>query len=528
MIATLLVPFGSIPADGFSDSRTVAVDGVSGFGLPASAWSFLEPFVWLAAGLAVFSAAILVFRRIAQYRARERAGMQMRVLLITVPKEPSLKKGDMDRTKTAQEIQQDVGIAQFMFSAIGGLKPAHGFGAWWYGRADQFSFEMVAHQGFVSFYVAVPPRQRDYITQQIHALHPHAQIEDVEDYNIFGPKSKAYAAYLVLSKDSLYPLKTYKRFEVDPLEVLANSLAKVREGDGAVIQYIVRPALSSWRRRAAAVAVEMQKGKSVKEAIAAHAAKTSSFAMFRRIAPSTKQDGGSEKKRELSSVEQEVQKMIQEKASEAALDVNIRIVASAPTRDEARHYVEDIAQGFTQYHYYEFGNTFSKRVPRFEQLAIRDCIYRSWSDWFARVLSASEMASMFHFPLPISETPNIRWLAARKAVPPANLPQEGTMLGKVLYRGIDTPVYMKRGDRRRHVYIVGRLGVGKSETMKQMAKQDIENGEGVCTVDPHGDFVEDILGIIPQHRVDDVILFDPSDTDRPVGLNMIEATSEHE
>src|SRR6185295_10323422 len=110
----------------------------------------------------------------------------------------------------------------------------------------------------------------------------------------------------------------------------------------------------------------------------------------------------------------------------------------------------------------------------------------------------------------------------KKAGAPVNTPSEGTLLGHNMYRNVDTKIYIERDDRRRHAYIIGRTGTGKTELMKNMAIQDIRNGEGLCIVDPHGDLVEDILGFIPKERADDVILFEPFDMDRPLGLNMLE------
>lgn len=522
----LLAQFGQIPENGFGTQDTAATTVLSlpsASGVGDMAMTFM-PVVII---LVCLVAGVLIARRVSQIRSRRQLGLLTRVMLVTLPREASIKKSELEHTKTAQEMQQDIATAQLLFSAIGGLKPEHGLATWWHGRSDQFSFEIVAQQGLVSFYVTAPSKYVDYLKQEIHARHPHAQIEEVDDYNIFTAKGEIAASYLTLAKDSLYPLKNFKRFEVDPLEVLTGSLAKVPEGEAAVIQYVVRAATGTWRRRAAGVAVEMQRGKSIKEAIKSHAAKHSFFGVFHSFGSSKKKDGEKEENRTLSAGEQEAQKLIQEKASEAGLEINIRVIASAETKERAEQYLNDIAQGFNQYHYYEFGNTIGKTTPRLHGL-VRDFIYRGFNPRFVGVLSASEMASIYHFPLATSETPNIRWLTSRKAVPPANLPSEGTTLGKVLYRGMDMPVRVKRTDRRRHVYIVGRSGVGKSELMKNMAKQDIENGEGVCIVDPHGDFVEDILGVIPKHRIDDVILFDPSDTERPVGLNMLEAANEHE
>jgi hypothetical protein len=153
---------------------------------------------------------------------------------------------------------------------------------------------------------------------------------------------------------------------------------------------------------------------------------------------------------------------------------------------------------------------------------IRDLIFRVWRKEHASVLGASEMASLFHFPLPTTGTPNILWRGAKVAPAPAGLPQSGVLLGSNIYRGITTPIYLAEGDRRRHVYMIGQTGTGKTTLFLNMIVQDILAGRGVGVVDPHGDLIEDILRHIPPERQKDVILFDPRDTEYPVGFNMLE------
>ena len=84
------------------------------------------------------------------------------------------------------------------------------------------------------------------------------------------------------------------------------------------------------------------------------------------------------------------------------------------------------------------------------------------------------------------------------------------------------PVYITEDDRRRHVYIVGQTGTGKSTLMTNMVVDDIRQDKGVAIIDPHGDLIETILGLIPEKRMDEVIVFDPSDRQKPLGINMLE------
>ncbi|OGM98793.1 MAG: hypothetical protein A2817_00205 [Candidatus Yanofskybacteria bacterium RIFCSPHIGHO2_01_FULL_39_8b] len=107
------------------------------------------------------------------------------------------------------------------------------------------------------------------------------------------------------------------------------------------------------------------------------------------------------------------------------------------------------------------------------------------------------------------------------------MPGDGIVLGKNIYRGEERIVRMTDGDRQRHLYIIGQTGTGKSTLMKAMIRQDIENGKGLCLIDPHGEFAEFAASVIPKNRIDDVIYFDPGDIDRPMGLNMMEIDPKH-
>jgi len=125
------------------------------------------------------------------------------------------------------------------------------------------------------------------------------------------------------------------------------------------------------------------------------------------------------------------------------------------------------------------------------------------------------------------ETPHIQWLKAKTAPVPAEVPsQEGTFIGYGYYRGVRRPVHIGFEDRRKHVYIIGKTGTGKSVLLEDMAIQDIKAGYGVCVIDPHGDLIDNIVKFIPPNRAEDVIYFDPSDTERPMGLNLLEAKTE--
>jgi hypothetical protein len=455
-------------------------------------------------------------------------------LLVLVPKvAPDSKQAP--REVTLQKIQEDIGIMESFFSAVGGLKAQRGFKTKLLDRTDNISFEIVAHKDEIAFYVIVPKYLRNYIEQQIQSQFPHAYIEEQEDYNIFLPKGHVEMAQLVYFRQSFLPIKTYKHLSSDPLNSLTNNLSKIDVHDGAAIQFVVRSAYAQWHQKGPKVASQMKQGKSFKKAIA-EINKGALSKIFEGIGKFFKSIGGGEDKNKLekpekhytlSPMEEEMAKAMEEKSSKAGMEVTIRVVASSDIKAKAKAYVENISNAFTQFNNYEYGNSFKVLKLKSTDKNVHDFIYRRFSKKHC-LLNSEEMASLFHFPLPYTETPKIKWLFAKKAPPPVNIPQEGILLGYNDYRGKITQVRLKREDRMRHAYFIGMTGTGKTNIIQSMFLQDVENGDGCCYIDPHGDAIEFLLSNIPKERYEDVIVFDPSEIERPMGLNLLEYKTEQE
>ncbi|MDX9893342.1 MAG: type IV secretion system DNA-binding domain-containing protein [Patescibacteria group bacterium] len=447
------------------------------------------------------------------------AAFQKVVFLVTVPRESS---DSAETEENIEKIRSQIALAESWFSTIGGLRIQHGLKAWLWGRTDSFSFEIVADQGEISFYVTTPRYLQDYMEQQILAQYPEANLEEVEDYNIFNPSGQAVSGYLKFARSYIFPIKTYQDLSSDPLNAITNSLSKINKDDGIAIQVVARSAPRKWHKLGSRVATEMQKGKSVQEAM--NSTKFFTFNDFLDIfkSPGAKAQEDKDPPRTLSPMEQEVVKGLEEKTSKAGLECNIRIITSAPTKVLAQGYLSNVIDSFNQFSFYQYGNSF-KIIKESPNRLVNDFIYRIYRSRERVILNTEELASIFHFPTPFLDTPSIRWLLAKKIAPPANLPSEGLLLGENIYRGRKNNVYIASKDRQRHMYIIGMTGTGKSVLMSNMAIQDIRNGKGVCVVDPHGSLVEEILANVPKERMDEVIYFNPSDVERPVGLNMLEA-----
>ncbi|MEK7068138.1 MAG: hypothetical protein AAB956_04025, partial [Patescibacteria group bacterium] len=355
-----------------------------------------------------------------------------------------------------------------LWSAVGALHAPRKLArlmAWLGGRTDHMALEIIAQDGLIAFYLAVPKMLKEFMEQQVHAQYPHASLEEVVDYNIFSPRGVTLGANLFCGRSWGFPLKTYKQFEADPLNSITNAMSKIVSGDGAAVQFIVRSAPKSWRQAGVKLASAMQQGKSLHEASGVGAVLKSLHIINSLVPSSSSKKSSSSASKEsykLSPLEEEMVKGIEQKASKAGLEVNIRLVASSHTRETADLYLNNLINAFGQFNVYQYGNQFKFKRPRSLDHFLYNFVHRVPVERKRMIMNVEELASLYHFPLPSTETPNIRWMTARRAAAPVNMPTEGLALGVNSYRGVDATVRIKPDDRRRHVYIIGKSCTGKS------------------------------------------------------------------
>jgi hypothetical protein len=441
---------------------------------------------------------------------------------------PQQSAEDQGQTKTEEDKKNLIAVAEQLFTTLSEAGGQKGF----FQPKDYISFEIVCVDKKVSFYINCPKRLQELVEKQIQAQYPHAFIEVSRGYNPFQKGGEVEVTELRPSKKYFYPIRTYKSMESDPLNSLTNAMSKLLEQEAAVIQCIVSPAGTAWQREPRHIALEIQQGKhpELVEKNKLYRALIEIAQGVNPLAPKTGQKDdltGQYKPIQLTPMQQEIVKRLEEKASRAGFKSNIRIITSSTTPGNARLHMNNLVAAFLQYNMPPF-NSFKVR-KRAKSDSVKDFIFRVFRDYgTSTILNTEELASLWHLPTPYLETPNIKWLLSKKAPPPINLPKNGILLGRNVYRGQESQVFMQPEDRVRHTYIIGRTGGGKTEIMKYMAVQDINNGDGLCIIDPHGDFIEDVLPHVPKERAEDVILFEPFDVDRPMGLNMLEVTSEEQ
>lgn len=454
-----------------------------------------------------------------------------KVFLITIPQFDTAKKAGEERVT---HVKESLARIENLFSILASTRAQRGIHTFFYGRTDHLSLELVVHEGTIRFYAAVPGVMVDLFMQQIHSVYTQANVEEIIDYNIFQPQAAIAGGFVTFRRSFIFPIKTYQQFEADPLESLTTALSRVPHESGAAFQIIVRSARKQWHNAGRKVVAAVGKGQNFKEALrsaeyirtpGAAVLKTLSFIFSffgsSMIGAAKRPPNEHRERPQLSQMELEALKGIEQKNSKAGFDASIRVIVSATHAQQAQAILHNILDALGQFNIYEYGNAFKTTVPHRQEALIQSFIYRHFDEKNNILLNAEELVSMYHLPEGI-QTPNIEWLKAKKIAAPISVPAEGILLGANVFRHHAMPVHIKDKDRRRHVYIIGQTGVGKSELMKNMAIQDIQRGMGICMIDPHGDLIESILAHIPRERADDVILFDPGDVERPMAFNMLE------
>lgn len=432
--------------------------------------------------LGLFVVAYIVFL-FWKYRDREKRSLEYALIQVATPRDNEIK----------------IDAAEQMFASIHAIYRG---GYWSFLKPQEhFSFEIVAKREDIRFYVAMPKHLMDLVERQLHAAYPGADVKIVDEYNIFDEHGKIAFAALCTKNSDYLPIRVYRDLPIDPLSSLTSVLAKLGEGEGAAIQILIQPTGGAWS------------------------------GLGRSYISKTKKNEANPEKASFK-VDQKTLEAIEQKTSKPGFNTVVRLVVNAATKEAADANLENLITSFHQFS--SDHNHFTKVKYPLRKLFMTDFIYRYFPAFnfifFKQygVLNSDELATIYHFPNKSIETPHIFWLNAKRAPAPMLIPNSGLFIGVSRFRGVDRPIFLGDDDRRRHMYIIGKTGTGKSQLLEELVVQDIKAGKGLAVVDPHGDLIEGILTRIPPERAEDVIIFDPSDTERPMGLNMLEAYTDEQ
>ncbi len=474
-------------------------------------------FLLFASGISVL--AYFLLRKRARHSKDIERSLKMVPLLVKLPPQEVGEDGRDSR----ELIKENIAKAEGVFNLLSGIATEK---ASYYGK-KYISLEIIAEGKLINFYIVVPVSLLSAVQKALVAGYPNVQIETAQETNIFSDKSKiagVQGGELVLAKESIYPINTYKSTDFDPLSGILSGLTNLGDGEGVGIQILIRPAGSDWTKYAL---------KRSKEHLDPSSSENKALSFGSDVlkapfkAPSSS-DNDKKPDKQPTAIDQRKSETIEDKAKSPAFETCIRLIASSDNPARAHVMIQDLQLGFAQLSQ-GGSNGFKYQSADSPQEIATNFIFRFFPVAKKKnVLNAVELATIFHLP---SEVIGIATQLERKAVKevaaPAGLPTEGLRIGVNEYRGTNTPIYITQDDKRRHIYTIGQTGTGKSTMLTNLMLQDAYAGKGFCFIDPNGDEAEKFLGRIPANRAEDVIYFSPGDTEFPLGFNIMEYDRNH-
>jgi len=412
--------------------------------------------------------------------------------------------------KNARESEEPVSAMEQIFATLAAGGHRGGFWQHIFGTKHGpwfFSFETVSVNARIHFFVGMPAHAQSYVESQLTAQYPKVLLSPTADWAPHFLALPHATGQLLMTNSYYYPMRTYKDIkDLDLLSSVLGQMAKLPVGEAMGIQIRVAPAGNNWQRAAAAV-------------------------VARGIPDSSSPTPGRMKPHPHARI-------IETKISQPGMVAAIRLLAVARSAERAKELLYGVGGTFGVFTLGE-GNGLSLAEPAFWQKnKLEKAILARSKDAGSRhqIFNASELASLWHPPgLTLAMIKNISWGASLAGEPPENLPiateneeekREINFFARTEFKNKTTTFGIKKADRRKHLYIMGKTGTGKSTMIANMAINDMKNGEGVAVIDPHGDLCDILLDFIPASRINDVAYLDPSDITHPFHLNPLEMKNE--
>lgn len=469
----------------------------------------------ITAGVILFSQ----YRKTVREAKNYERGLKMIPMYIHIPPATDdIEAGGRDERDVTEEV---ISEAQVLYNIIASTA-TKGFKSRIFGQRH-ISFEIIAHEGLVHYYAVVPFVLVDVVKQAIAAAYPAARLEEVEERNIFsksGRMSGTIGGELSLKKEFIYPIATYQESKRDAARAMLNALSAATREDGMAVQFLLRPAHSSWTKSSIDRVEKIKKEKGIKGPLGIKGTQGLLEALWK---PPESTEQMNPEDRQLTALEQESISAIEDKTKHPGYEVLIRIVVSSNTSAQAQSLLKNVVAAFSLFDS-PSNNGFVFTPTKNVDDLVTAYIFRFFPQSLSHnVLNTVELATLFHLPdrnsIPTSQ---VQRQMSKQVDGPTQLMDEGFLLGYNEFRGVKKQIRLSSNDRRRHTYIIGQTGTGKSVLLENLAYQDMMDGKGFAFIDPHGDSAESLLGKVPKERVEDIIYFNPGDMTNPVGLNMFE------
>ena len=438
-----------------------------------------------------------------------------------------------------------------------GLVKYRGFWERLAGRKQPYSLELVATRDNGIRYVTMVPKQEvETIRRTLLSFLPGLKVEETEDYLPELASASVDVVELTLKGDYILPLEDNKALaEHDPTSNLTGHMRSLAPGELVAFQIVAVPVLNNTHsnvvRREQNIRNRIALGKDLSSQLNAHnidiprilfklvvipffiltlVAKVISY-VFIAISNSELPKSSLGRSPSSNPYELELGNMIKQKIDQHQLEVSMRILVASPDTKNISNRIEAVVSSFQPFSSLRQSIGVRKNIPlfspssknlaRFKQRVLSPHVISR-----PTIVSSSELSDLYHFlNTDLTKTEGLIKNRSHELPAPLSLKGDNSQFDIVVgvneFDGVRSPIGMTLPQRQKHTYVIGKTGMGKTTLLMSSIYQDMVNGKGLAVFDPHGDMFRELLQIVPEHRQKDVIVFDPSDRENPIGLNIL-------
>ncbi len=447
---------------------------------------------------------------------------KIKYLQVKIPKSVTTK-GD-DGGDTIKDMKQNLQIMNQVYKNFYSISED----GWKYKKfGDNYiSMEMLIEKEVIKFIMWVPEDHIENLEKVISSFYIGAVVDIIDKPKLLEAGKYMAGGEFMLTKNNVYPVKTYETFEADPMDSLLSAYSKIMVDEKMDLQILISPLDEKQLKTLRKESKKIKEGK--KKSFF-----KSLFKEFIRGASMSDSKENTEDEKNKNEFSQQQTWDLDKKLDDEIFSVKIRALVTSPQADRPKRILEDLARSFSQYSYIGL-NTFKFKKARHIQQFAKEFVtrvfradngrYANLKNWKKQtILNIKELSSIIHIPnAKFNRNPRIQWQRFKIVPAPDNLPTEWILLWYNTYAGIKKEVRLTAKDRFRHMYVLGQTGSGKTTAMLTSVLEDIKAGNGFCYIDPHGDAIDFIMNHYPKERIDDLIYFDLANTEYPLAFNPLD------
>ena len=480
---------------------------------------------WVLMGIFRFFRRFFEVRKIKTHRYIQ--SKKIRFLQVRVPKNAVARSSDIEASDHVSTMKDNIALMNQVYKNFYAISDSNLLKKklW----DNYISMEIVVEQEVIKYFVWVPEDHLLTVQKMIASFYPWALVEIVSQPKLLEAWKYMAGGEFTLTKDSVYPIKTYESFEADPMDSLLSAFSQVGKQEKVCFQILVEPLSEKWLK-------DMRKQW---EKIKKNEKKWFSKFMHDLFTSEKKREDDKKKDEDKNKHNFSQQQLsdFDKKMDDELFKVKIKAIATSTEKSRPKKILDDLSRLCNQYNYLwlntlkfvkakeldKFARAFVERIFYTEDTFMNKILHRAKNN----VLNIKELSSLIHFPHGrFNQNPRIARQKFKIVPAPDDIPNEWIVVGYNTYGWVEREIRITDKDRFRHIYILWQTGTWKSTLMYAQAVDDMDNGRWFTFIDPHGEACEYLLKWFPKERINDLIYFDLWNTAYPIWLNPLEVNPE--